>query len=119
MSYRVILYSLRSDSKTGKTQLDYSLNSDGIVIENTLQKLVVKLDGKLFTIEKPKWVNTMRVYDVGSQFFIICSKQISTNYAFEALMKYALSKIDTRIQFLETMKQTYIKELNSLKLKAA
>lgn len=118
MSYRVILYSLKSGID-GKTILSYDLNSDGIIVDNTLEKLILKLDGKIYTIEKQKWVNTMKVYDTGSKFFIICTKSVSTNYVFETLMKYAMQKIDTRIEFLQTIKLTYQKELNSLKLKAA
>lgn len=119
VSLRTILYSLKSDTKTGKTILDYNLNSEGIVISNTLDQLVLNLDGKLITIDKKRWVNNMKVFDTGKRFFIICTKSVSTNYVFEALMKYAMSKIDTRIQFLNDIKHQYQKELNSLKLKAA
>lgn len=118
MSFRVILYRLQSD-KHGNTILDYSLNSDEIIIDNTLEKLILKLDGKIYTIEKQKWVNTMKVYDTGAKFFIICTKSVSTNYVFETLMKYAVSKLNVRIDFLNTLKESYIKEINSLKLKAA
>lgn len=118
MSYRVIIYGLKS-TPDGKTILDYSLNSDEIVISNTLEKLILRIDQKVYTIEKQKWVNTMKVYDTGSKFFIICTKSVSTNYVFETLMKYAVSKLNVRIDFLNTLKESYIKELNSLKLKAA
>lgn len=118
MSLRCILYSLKSDIN-GKTILSYDLNSEGIVVENNLEKLILNIDQKLYTVEKSKWVNTMKVYDTGAKFFVICTKSVNTNYVFEVLMKYAMQKIDTRIQFLETIKLGYQKELNSLKLKAA
>ena|ERR1700749_394812 len=115
--FRVILYSLKPDTKTGKTTISYDLN--GCIVENNLTQAILKLDNKLYTIEKSKWVNTMKVFDTGSKFFVICTKSINTDYAFEILMKYAMQKIDTRIDFLQTIKLSYQKELNSLKLKAA
>lgn len=118
MSYRIILYGLKPDTN-GNTILDYSLNGEGILIDNTLEKIALKLDNKIYTIEKSKWVNTMRVYDTGRHFFVICNKQVNTKYVFETLMKYAISKVETRIDFLQTIKLTYLKELSQLKLKAA
>lgn len=116
MSYRVILYCLEPD-QSGKTVLSYKLNSEGIIVSNDLEKVVVKLNGKLITLFKSRWMN--KVYDDGKTTFFMATKQIRTEYIFETLMKYALTKIDVRIEFLQTMKSTYQKELNSLKLKAA
>jgi len=64
-------------------------------------------------------MNTMKVYDTGREYFIVANKQVNTNYIFEVLMRYAMQKIDTRIDFLQTIKLNYQKELNAVKLKAA
>lgn len=114
MSLRVILYRLQSD-KNGKTILDCSLNSEEILISNTLENVIIRLDEKLYTIPKAVYMNK-RIWDNGKTFFyMVDPKRVNEDYVFNLLLDYAEAKIDTRISHLQIVKEQFKKERKQLK----
>lgn len=110
MSLKIILYRLQPD-KNGNTVLDYSLNSDEILISNDLEKVEVKLEGKIFTIQKAFYMNK-KIYDFGRGFLYMANKQVRPEYVFDLLMEYAIRKLDTRAMHLACAREKFVKELN-------
>jgi len=102
---RSIIYSLR-DYK-GKPILDYKY-SLGITHEDN-RTLTVNLPTETITLNKPDWVNKMRVYESGNVWFIVCTKAVSADYVLEFLIAHAVKKIEARISHLNTLKTNYEK----------
>lgn len=103
------VYSLRNYK--GSPILDYSIGLK--VIAESPTEIQIKLsDEKITLIKKAEYLNyagtrRFRVFDNGDVFFLICAKGVNKDYAFKVLLDYACSKIETRINHLETLKQSY------------
>lgn len=106
---RCILYSLR-DIK-GSTILSIDLTT--LILSETNSKLTINLPSGSVTINKFDWLNREIIYDDGRHFFLICNKQASREWAFKTLMRYAILKVNTRLDNLIEAKERYIKELDA------
>lgn len=104
-----IIYSLRDIN--GETKLSIDLGAN-IIFENT-KSLQLQLPSGIETLNKYEWVNKDRIFESGKYFFLVCTKQRSRDYVFDYLLKYAISKIDTRINYLDSLKSNYKKLLKA------
>lgn len=110
MSFRVIVYSLDRD-KDGNTILSYKLNGEGILIDNTLESVTLRLDDKIYTIPKAVYLNK-KIFDTDKTFFYLANKYVKTEYVFEKLMEYAIRKLDSRAVNIAAARQKFVRELN-------
>lgn len=110
-----IIYNLRE--LNDRTLL--SIDLTGSIVSENHENIIISINNKLLTIQKSRYLNTMKIIDDGKLFFIVCNKQIDRTYALKVLLEYAVRKIDSRIDFITTLRQQFVKELSQLKLKAA
>lgn len=110
-----IIYNLRE--LNNRTIL--SIDLTGKIVSENPENIVININNKLLTIQKARYLNTMKIIDDGKIFFIVCNKQVDRAYALKVLLEYAVRKIDSRIDFITTLRQQFVKELSQLKLKAA
>lgn len=110
-----IIYNLREVNNRTILSIDLT----GKIVSENPETVILNINNKLLTIQKARYLNSMKVVDDGKTFFLVCNKQVNRNYVFQKLLEYAVSKIDTRIQFISALREQFVKELNSLKLKAA
>lgn len=115
MNARSYIYSLKSINDTPTLCIDLGLN---IVREDTNQ-LEIKISNEILTLNKYIYMNKPKIVDKGGCFFIVASKAMARDHAFKILMEYAVSKIDTRISYLESLKGNYQKIIKERKLIAA
>lgn len=108
---RILLYNLRS-KKNGESEIRIDLTNCLTDFNNhQTDTLEIKLPSGTIRLFKWAYLNKPKVYDDGKVFFIVANKQLSTDYAFEILMKYAIQKIDFRIESLNKAKEKYQKEI--------
>lgn len=100
-----IVYSLRTIN--GKPSLDYKWGLK-IVLE-TKNELQIELPTGIVTLNKYHYLNKDKVFDNGDLFFMIANKQIKAEYIFKKLLEYAMIKIETRINHLHNLKNSYSK----------
>lgn len=109
---RLFIYSLRSkDSEYAELSIDLGLN----VINETREAFQLQLPTGTETIKKFEYLNKSKVFDNGKVFFLVCTKSVNREYAFDILLDYAVKKIDTRISHLEALKNNYKSQLRQLK----
>lgn len=111
MNARSYIYSLKTVKDTPVLCIDLGLN---IEFEDT-KLLEIKIGDELVTLNKFEFMNKPKVVDKGGSFFIVASKAMAREWAFDILMKYAINKLDTRISYLETLKNQYKKILTENK----
>lgn len=104
---RTIIYSLRSLDKKSVLSIDLTQH----VISEDNQTIQLKLPSGETTLKKWDYINKPKIYDDGKVFFMVCNKQVKREYVFKELLKYALNKIDTRIDFLTSLRHLYQQEL--------
>ena len=102
------LYSLKTDLK-GKSILSFDLGL--CIVDEKISELTIKINEREYTLQKREWLNTMKIWDDGKTFFLVCSKHVNQKYAFDILMKHAINKIDKRIESLLNVKEKYQREL--------
>lgn len=108
MNCRTILYSLR----TVNDKVVLSIDLTGKIISENSDVLIVDLPTGKSEIRKNKYLNKSIIYIVDEKlFFLICSKQVSRQYAFETLMNFAIGKIERRVEKLHELKTQYEKQL--------
>lgn len=108
---KVILYHLRSD-KNGKSFIGIDLTKCLTDFENhQTNTLEIKLPEGTIYLNKWQYLNKMKIYDSGKHFFIVANKQLDSTAAFNFLLRYAVQKVSTRIEFLNQLKKTYQREL--------
>ncbi len=98
-----ISYSLKTD-KNGLPQLSYDIGNKILFEDKTHIK--IELPTEIVTLSKSYYLNThygkrFVIYDNGQVFIALCTKHCRTEYVFDELMKYAISKIDLRIDKLQ------------------
>lgn len=101
-----IIYSLRD--LNGSPKLDYSLGLK--IVFETPKEIQIELPTGTVTLNKYKYLNKDIVYDNGDKiFFLICNKQVKSEYAFKFLLRYASNKLATRISNLQMIKSSWDK----------
>lgn len=98
---RTIIYSLRE--LDDKTILSIDLGKH--IVSESFEAIQMELDEKIITIQKSRWVNTMKVFDSGTHQFLICSKRVSRESAFSKLIGYSLSKMETMNEHYKLIKR--------------
>lgn len=100
-----IIYGLRT--LNGTPQLDYSIGLK--IILDTPTELQIDLPNGIVTLNKYVYLNKDKVFDNGDLFFMIANKQVKSEYIFKKLLEYAMRKIETRIDHLHNLKNSYSK----------
>lgn len=110
---RTIIYSIakKSDRLTLSTDLTMRL-----IERETIDKIYLHLSNGLTEISKYKYLNKDIILKDGSDYFYLCNKQVSRDYIFKKLLKYAESLLDNRISELSEKKELINRELNKPKL---
>lgn len=104
MNSRTFIYSLKNDLN-GQPILSIDLMHTILFENNHLLELTLP-EGRT-ALNKYEYVNTFKVYDNGKVFFFVCNKQVDRDFVFDKLLDYDCTKIDTRIVYLEGLKQFY------------
>lgn len=104
---RTFIYSLRTVNDRSILSIDLM----GKLISETQTTITLNLSAGVTDIYKPDYFNKMKVYDDTKVFFIICSKNVSRESAFECLMQYALEKTIKRRDNLNELINRFEKEL--------
>lgn len=104
MKARTLLYNLRLVNDKPILSIDLT----GKIISEHTDLLIVDLPTGVSEIKKRDYLNKMKIYTVDEKlFFLICTKSVSRESAFNCLLKHAMGKIENRIQKLETLKKQY------------
>lgn len=112
MNTRTFLYSLRTID--GKPVLCIDLMAN-ILSENS-DSLELQLPNTIpVKLSKYEYLNKDKVWDNGSNFFYVCSKQVNRDYIFNKLIDYACTKINVRIDYLNALRDSYKKQKRLLK----
>lgn len=99
MKLRNILYSLRNVD--GKVVLSIDLTAK--ILSEESSDIIVDLPTGISHIRKADYLNKMKIYEVDEKlFFLICDKKVSRKHVFEVLMKHAISKVENRINYLDS-----------------
>lgn len=104
---RSLIYTLRTVNDKSILSIDLT----GLVISEDYQKIQLNLPSGVTTLNKWDYLNKEVIYDDGKVFFMICNKAPDRKWVTKVLLEYALTKIDTRIDNLHTLKSRYQKEL--------
>lgn len=106
---RLIIYSLRN--RNDKSEL--SIDLTGLIDPNNSDQSKVKINLKsgLTTLNLWEYFNKPNIYDDGCQFFLICNKSASREWAFKTLLSHAIKKVEQRVNNLNEAKQRYLNEL--------
>lgn len=104
MKARTLLYSLRTVNDKPILSIDLT----GKIISEHTDLLIVNLPTGVSEIKKHDYLNKMRIYTVDEKlFFLICTKSVSRESAFNCLMRHAIGKIESRVKVLEALKKEY------------
>jgi hypothetical protein len=101
------LYSLRNIN--GKPTLDFSLGLK--IINETTEKIELQLSSGIVTLQKRIYLNTFKIWDNGEVYFFVCTKAPAQSYVFKKLLEYSITKIDNRVEKLNSLKADYSKIL--------
>lgn len=104
---RLRLYSLKSIND--RSELNFDLT--GLIVAENYYTVQIKLPSGEVFLNIKEYMNTMKVYDDGEVFFILCNKMVDLEYAKGILMKYALERVDKTIESLFTR----VEKLNNFK----
>lgn len=104
-------YILSLRTVNDKPILNYNLGL--CIVNEDNQEVQIKLSDRIVSLKKYDYLNKDKIFDDGKQFFILVNKQLSKKYAFDLLMKYAMNKIDSRIEHLKALKMNYQKQLTT------
>lgn len=75
--------------------------------------LQLRLGAKVVSLQKNRWVNTMRVFDNGEFYFLLCTKHVSRQAVFDKLLEYHLSKMETEAAHLQTQRKVLERQLKA------
>lgn len=104
---RLRLYSLKTRNE--KSELNFDLT--GLIVTENYYTLQIKLPSGEVFLNIKEYMNTMKIYDDGEVFFIVCNKMVDLDYAKDILMKYALERVDKTIESLSMR----VEKLNNFK----
>lgn len=100
------LYTLKT--LNGKTELSFDLTGN-IIDQNSRQTHII-LNGKDFILQNREWLNTMKVFDDGKTYFLLCSKHVDLKYAKSVLIDYTIQLMDKRIANMIEFKERILAE---------
>jgi len=110
---RVILYSLKHINE--KIKLSIDLTGKLVDFENHNSNILeIKLDSGTIYLNKFEYLNKMKIFQDPKHnkvAFIVCNKQVSHESAFKALVRHSISKLDKRIENIQSFKIRLQKEL--------
>lgn len=106
---RLIIYSLKNINERSILSIDLT----GLIDPNNPDQSKVKINLKsgLTTLNLWDYFNKPNIYDDGCQFFLICNKSASREWAFKTLLRHAVKKVEQRVNNLNEAKQRYLNEL--------
>lgn len=111
-----LILSLKTDIN-GTSQLCYDL---GLKIKSEdIYQIEIELPTGIVTLKKSVYFNyhttkKFKIFDNGTVFFILCNKQVNPKFAFNELIRHAISKIEKRKAFLNDYKTKLESEIKPL-----
>lgn len=111
MKIRNIIYSLRNVNN----QVVLSIDLTAKILSEDTAYIIIDLPTGISHIRKADYLNKMKIYQVDEKlFFLICDKKVSRKFIFDALMKHAIDKIESRVNLIENEMESLDRRKNVL-----
>lgn len=111
MKIRNIIYSLRNVNN----QVVLSIDLTAKILSEDTAYIIIDLPTGISHIRKADYLNKMKIYQVDEKlFFLICDKKVDRKFIFDALMKHAIDKIESRVNLIENEMESLDRRKNVL-----